>query len=113
MFERELRTRIDLLKPDVLATVEHRQYDQKVSVDGKRKIDPNPGDNIFAKNFRVSSKGRLGGIIVKENFSSTFNIKFKEGSIYKKHKNQMINTKLRNTERERDSKNCASKTSCY
>ena len=53
MFKRELRTRFDLLEPDVLATVEQKQYDQKVSVDGKRKIDLNPGDNIFATDFRV------------------------------------------------------------
>ena len=109
MFKRELRTRFDLLKPDVLATVEQKQYDQKVSVDGKRKIDLNPGDNIFAKDFRVSSKGRSEGIIVKENSPSTFNVKFKYGTISKKHKNQLIKTKFRNNEGERDSKNCVSK----
>ena len=87
MFKRELSTLFILLKPDVLLVLEKKPFTiKKKGVDCKRKIAFSP--------FRVNEKGRSEGIIVKEIFPPTFNVKFKDGTISKNHKNPLIKTKF-------------------
>lgn len=65
MFQRQLRTRFDLLKPDVTSTVEAHQYDQKRFKHGNRKCDFTIGEIIYVKDYRRDTNNRTETVIVR------------------------------------------------
>lgn len=94
MLGRELRTRFDLLKPDVRKIVEKRQYAQKSNAKGDRKCNLSKGDRVSANDNRINKCKRAEAIFVNQNSPLTFDVKFKDGYVCKKHAKQVISTKL-------------------
>ncbi|XP_046744305.1 uncharacterized protein K02A2.6-like [Diprion similis] len=97
MFKRELRTRFDSLKPNLTSEIEKKQYEQVKNTKGKRNCNFELGEKVYAKDYRASSKGRSEGTVIKKNSTSTFNVRFEDGSVSKRHKNQIIKTELNNS----------------
>ena len=94
MLKRELRTRFDLLKPNLNIEIEKKQFKQICNTGGTRNCNFELDEKVYAKDFRVESKKRSEGVIVNKNSNATFNVEFNDGYISKRHKNQIINTKL-------------------
>lgn len=93
MFKRELRTRFDLLKQDVLDTVEKKQFDQKRFQRGNRSCEFVIGEIIFALDPR-NDNVRSEATIIEQLSPKTLRVKFTDGYLSKRHKNQIIRTQL-------------------
>lgn len=93
MYKRELRTRFDILKPDVQATVEKQQFAQTNAKSNSRKCEFSVQDEVFVKDYRRGSKGRCPAKIEKKLSPVTYSVKLEDGTIWKRHVNQMIKGK--------------------
>ena len=83
MFNRPLRCHLDLLKPDIGATVQNRQIQQQLnhdvhSEDRKFQIS----DTVFVENFGHGSKW-LAGIIEEIQGPLTYMVKLSDGRLVK------------------------------
>lgn len=94
LYKRELRTRFDLIRPNVKNEVERKQFDQKTAVDGKRSCNLALGEKVFVKDNRTDPKYRSEAVITAQNSPSTYTVKFKDNTVAKKHANQIVKTKL-------------------
>lgn len=65
MYNRELRTRFDLLRPSVAATVEGKQRAQIVSRAGRCKFNVSVGDNVMIEDYGTRADKRVAGKVVK------------------------------------------------
>lgn len=92
MYKRELRTRFDLIRPNVKSYVEGKQFNQKTAVNGKRKCELILREKVFVKDNRTNPKYRTEAVIVAQNSPSTYTVKFKNNTTAKKHANQIIKT---------------------
>lgn len=99
MYKRELRTRFDLLKPDVSQTVETRQRAQIVARRGNRKVSVNAGDDVMIDNFGVRNEKRVQGTIIKQMSPSTYAVKTDQGIVQKRHIDQISKPPLRRSPR--------------
>lgn len=59
MYKRELRTRFDLLKPDVNNDVADKQLAQVISKKGNRNIDFQINDTVMVDDFSVRNNNRI------------------------------------------------------
>ncbi|CAB0037326.1 unnamed protein product, partial [Trichogramma brassicae] len=66
MYKRELRTRFDLLRPNLEETVEAHQRAQIVARPGSRKMNFKQGDDVMIENYGVRAERRIGAEIVKK-----------------------------------------------
>lgn len=66
VYKRELKTRFDLLKPDVRDQVDGKQLEQIASRKGRRNVDFQIGDRVMVDDFRVDNNKRTQGKIVKK-----------------------------------------------
>jgi len=99
MYKRELRTRFDLLKPDVSQTVETRQRAQIVARRGNRKVSVNVGDDVMIDNFGMRNEKRVQGTIIKQMSPSTYAVKTDQDIVQKRHKDQISKPPLRRSPR--------------
>lgn len=99
MYKRELRTRFDLLRPNISETVEKSQRAQIVARPGKRKVDFELGDPVMIDDHGVRSKGRVEGEVVKQTSPSTYIVKDKNEVLRKRHVDQMLRRSPRLRER--------------
>lgn len=121
MLGRDLRTRLDLLKPDVRRRVENSQFVQKSNVKSNRRCNLLEDDQVFANDNRSSKSKRAEAVIVKQNSPSTFDVKFEDDYVCKKHANQLVSTKLNEvssggkcvSERRRRIKSVVNLNLCY
>ena len=81
----ELRTRLDLLKPDIAANVHSKQADQKQYSDRKRHSrDFSVGQKVVVRNFREGDKWTIGKIVDKLGPVSYF-VQCDDGSMWRRH----------------------------
>lgn len=99
MYNRDLRTRFDFLKPNVLETVEKHQRAQIVARRGHRQVDLNVGDEVLIDSHGVNDEKRVTGEIVKQTSPSTFIVKTDSGELKKRHVDQTVKPKLRRSPR--------------
>lgn len=85
MYNRDLRTRFDKLKPNVIETVENHQRAQIVSRQGNRQIDFNVSDKVLIDGHGVRNEERISGEIVKQNSPYVYDVKTDSGNIQKKN----------------------------
>lgn len=100
MYKREMKTRFDLLKPNVVNEVENKQYSQIRNTGSRKNVNFDLDEIVFAKDYRKDSKGRKEALIIKKNSPVTYNVKFKDGFIAKKHVNQLIKTGLNKVQKK-------------
>ena len=86
---RRIRTRLDLLKPNVNERVEHRQFQQKLVHDSSAKERTfEKGDSVYAKNFGTGSKW-LSAIIQEVTGPVSFLVKLQDGRIMRRHQDHL------------------------
>ena len=93
MYRRELRTRFDLLRPNVNETVETKQGAQIVARPGKRNVDFQIGDKVVFDDYGIRSGKRMEGTIVQQRSPSTFVVKDNNEVLRKRHVDQMLKSK--------------------
>lgn len=85
-----MRTRFDMLKPDVFAKVQKNQRAQIIASGGKRQIDVREGDDVYINDYRAHSEKRCKGEIVKQTSPSTFVVRDANNEMHKRHKSQIV-----------------------
>ena len=82
---RELRTRLDLLFPDVRRRVEEKQENQMKHHDSHaRARDLTIGQRVMVRNFRAGPHW-IPGTVVKQNGPLTYLVKVRENQVWKRH----------------------------
>ena len=82
---RRIRTRLDLLKPNVSERVEHHQFQQKLARDSSAKERAfKKGDSVYAQNFGTGSKW-LSAVIQEVTGPVSFLVKLQDGRIVRRH----------------------------
>lgn len=98
MNNRELKTRFDLLRPQLREKVNVKQ--EKLIAAGLhlRKAKLEPGDTVMINNYGVSGGKRILGKVREQLSPSTYQVQTDSGTITKRHTNQII-VPLRRSER--------------
>ena len=95
LMKRILRSRIDVVKPNLKNKVENNQLEMKTRKDTKAAHRSfYAGDHIYARNFIGTTKW-LPGVIENVLAPLTFRIKLKDGRIWRRHRDHI---KLRYTD---------------
>ena len=85
---RQLRTRMDLLRPDSSVKVAERQAEQKRHHDSHSdQRSYKMGDNVMARNFRGGPKW-LPGVVAEVKGPLSYVIQMKNGTMWRRHVNQ-------------------------
>lgn len=92
MFKRDMRTRFDMLKPNVFEKVQKSQRAQIVASGGDRQLDLVQGDTVYINDYSVRSEKRVKGEIVKQCAPSTFIVRDAKNVTHKRHKDQIVET---------------------
>ena len=83
--QRKIRTRLDLLKPDLETFVASKQAHQKKHHDSHAKYRQlSPGQLVMAKDFRSTSKW-VPGVIVARTGPLSYTVKLGNGKIIRRH----------------------------
>ena len=89
LFGRNLRTRLDVIKPDAGKTVEAKQFQQKAQYDRKsREKFFAVGDKVYACNFGCG-KPRLLGYLLRNAGPQSGMVKLYDGRVIRRHRNHL------------------------
>ena len=84
-FNRELRTQLDLLFPNVRRRVEEKQASQKKQHDSHARVrDLTVGQRVMARNFRNGPRW-IPGTVVKQNGPLTYLVKVRDDQVWRRH----------------------------
>ncbi|CAG2195305.1 unnamed protein product [Mytilus edulis] len=87
LMKRKLKSRLDLVFPNIEKRVQERQQKQKHYHDKKsvnRQI--NVGQGVFARNFAIGSKIKwIPGEVIKQSGPLSFHIKLQDGRVIRRH----------------------------
>ncbi|CAG2228036.1 unnamed protein product [Mytilus edulis] len=87
LIKRKLKSRLDLVFPNIEKRVQERQQKQKHYHDKKsvnRQI--NVGQGVFARNFAIGSKIKwIPGEVIKQSGPLSFHIKLQDGRVIRRH----------------------------
>lgn len=89
LLNRELRTPLQLLRPDARKLVQTKQKDQIKNYAGKRSVDFNVNDVVMTKDFRKNYPKVSKAKIVKNLSPRNMLIQFEDGGMHKRHYDQM------------------------
>ena len=90
VYKRELRTRFNLLIPDVNDNVITKQTAQVVGKKGSRNVNFQIGDTVMVDDYSVRNSKRIQGTIAKKMSPVTFGVEIAPGRIWKRHVDQLI-----------------------
>ncbi|XP_071628836.1 uncharacterized protein [Temnothorax longispinosus] len=90
LYGRELRTRFDLLRPNLRAKVSEKQGAQIGSRTQARGVQLSAGDAVMVDNYGKSGGKRIPGEIVEQLSLSTFRVQTEPGKVTKRHTRQII-----------------------
>lgn len=97
MFQRNLRNKLDLIRPDSKKIIQENIEKQKESFGGTSR-EFNIGDNVFFKDYKNPGNSTWSeGKVIGQEGSVIFDIKSKEGREYRRHSNQLRRSILKNT----------------
>ena len=90
MLGRVLRSRLDLLNPDLRSRVEQKQLQQKQNHDPEkpRTVPLSIGDAVYARNYSVG-RAWFSGIIIGIDGPVSFVIKLEDGRVWRRHLDQI------------------------
>ena len=81
-----LRSQLDLLKPDVVATVEKNQLKQKLAHDGKQPLRVfSEGEPVYVQDFTTSKQKWILGNIQKATGPVSYLVMLSDGSTVRRH----------------------------
>ncbi|XP_011705682.1 PREDICTED: uncharacterized protein K02A2.6-like, partial [Wasmannia auropunctata] len=103
MYKRQLKTRFDLINCDTRRTVEDNQFIQQRSTHGKRRIELQKGDIVYAKDYRKDTPNNARAIIVKQLSPIMYTLQFADGFTTKRHANQIVSSALKPVPKRGDS----------
>ena len=87
---RKLRSRLDLVKPDLEHKVHTKQQEQKSNHDKKTKArEFYIGDAVYARNFARGAKWLSGQIVGKQS-SILYEIEMLDGRVWRRHTDHLI-----------------------
>ncbi len=87
--KRELRTRLDLLRPDTAIAVGEKQAAQKWAHDRRAKPrEYSIGDSVLAKNYRNGPKW-MAGVVVERKGPLSYVIQMEAGALWRRHVEQL------------------------
>lgn len=89
-YKQELRTRFDLLRPNVRNTVHENQQSQIENSSHSRNVQLNVGDLVMIDNDVTSSEKPIPAEIMKDLSPSTFRVKTESGIVTKRHTDQIV-----------------------
>ncbi|XP_033212172.1 uncharacterized protein K02A2.6-like [Belonocnema kinseyi] len=98
LYGREIRTRFDLLRPNLRVKVEEKQNAQIASRPRSRKVDLQEGDSVLIDNYGKLGGKRIKGAIAKKLSPSTYQVQTESGIVAKRHTDQIVKP-LRRSER--------------
>ena len=82
---RRIRTRLDLIKPNVVERVEKRQAQQKLSHDGSSRVNTfEKGETVYAQNFGTGSKW-IPAVVQEVTGPVSFLVKLEDGRLVRRH----------------------------
>ena len=87
---RSLRSRLDLLKPDLRKTVEHNQY-KTPRVDDKLR-NFGLGEQIITRDYRNNDNKWQSGEIIKQTGPLSYHIQTSDGSVWRRHADQILSS---------------------
>lgn len=90
LYKRELRTRFDLLRPNINEVVSKNLRSQIIAKRGSRHVSLREGDVVMIDDYRRNTAKRVEGIIVKKLSPSTYSVQIEPGIIQKRHIDQII-----------------------
>ena len=83
---RRLRSRLDLLKPNIAATVEHNQLKQKLNRDGQRPYRVfDKGGSVYIQDFTANKQKWIPGTIQKATGPVSYVVLLADGSTARRH----------------------------
>ena len=83
---RRLRSRLDLLHPDLPGKVEGKQWKQKLSHDTSRTDRKfQEGDEVYAEDFSASNEKWIPGVIQKVTGPLSYHIQLSDGRVIRRH----------------------------
>ena len=92
-----LRSRLDLLHPDLSGHVEERQWKQKQIHDKAKPLRKfKEGDQVYAEDFSASDKKWIPGVVQKVTGPLSYHIQLHDGRVIQRH---IDNVKSRSTDR--------------
>ena len=87
---RRLRSRLDILHPDLSGKVEDKQWKQKLAHDNQKAPRTfEEGDPVFAEDFTASSEKWLPGVIQKVTGPLSYRIQLADGRVVRRHVDNM------------------------
>ena len=99
MLGRQPRSRFDLLKPNLTQTVEQKQFSRKLIHDKSSVTrDFQEGEEVYAKNFSSQGPHWLMGHITKFTGPVSVLVKLEDGSLVKRHFDQICKKLTRTSE---------------
>ena len=90
---RRLRTRLDLLKPDLRLKISNRQIDQTVTKGGAPTREFSIGQTVIARNYTGSTEW-VPGIIQTQLGPLSYEVEVKPGLVWRRHTDQLRNTRI-------------------
>ncbi|CAH0730436.1 unnamed protein product, partial [Brenthis ino] len=95
MFKRNLKTKFDLLRPNVKKHVQYKQELQKKYAGGSRVRELEIGKSVLARDYRSNSNKWMEGIVCKKLGPVTYLIKLLNTNIiWKRHINQILDNQI-------------------
>ena len=88
-----LRTRLDLLKPDLRKKVQENQTSQSKTRESYKPRQFNIGQKVLVRNYREGEKW-IPGIITNKEGSVSYEIKMKNGELLRRHIEQIVDYHL-------------------
>ena len=86
MFGRNLKTRLDLIKPDIARHVEHKQYQQKRNHDSNlRDRIFSEGEKVYIRNFNYHGPNWEPAVIEDKIGPTSYIVKLKNGTVLRRH----------------------------
>ena len=87
--KRELRTRLDLLRPDIATKVGEKQAAQKLDHDSHAKLrEYKIGDNVMARNYGSGPKWE-SAVVVERKGPLSYTVQLDSGVIWRRHIDQL------------------------
>ena len=83
---RRLRSRLDLMKPDLTETVQSKQLKQKLTHDNKKSFRKfSEGDAVYIEDFSHAKPKWVSGTIQKPTSPVSYSVILSDGNIVKRH----------------------------
>jgi hypothetical protein len=89
LLNRKLKTRLDLIQPNLRERVERKQCQQQINHPCKSKSEFQEGDHVYVKNYGVQGDKWLKGHVIEKNGSVSFKVKLNGQNVVKRHIDQM------------------------